>query len=428
VRGRLDEALAASKEALRLAPGNTWLNLSAVCAALRDKGRTDEAVAFYKQAIAGYKQAVELEPNNADAHWRFGDALRSYGKVPEAQAEYREAIRLNPHHVWAYCNLAASLQDQKRLAEAEAVYREAIRRVGCGPVRSSFATFLDGQGRLKEAEAEYREAIHFEPDNWDYHRRLGLTLLSQGRDKEAEAEFSKAGKLQPENVWFWLERGRAYAELGHWEKASADFVKATECNAPRAIAWYYGAMLCLRDGDLDGYRKVCADMVRRFGKTDDLHSVSWLAWTGVLAPDAVADAAQLVLLAVKASGQSPQDHRNADLLGSALYRAGRYDDAAKRLTEASTSKPDERQTAMAYTWFFLAMTHHRLGHAAEARRWLEKGIKATEEALKPPAGPPEKSSNTAGPIPPSWNRKLTLRLLRREAEELIQGAGTKPAK
>jgi tetratricopeptide (TPR) repeat protein len=114
-----------------------------------------------------------------------------------------------------------------------------------------------------------------------------------------------------------------------------------------------------------------------------------------------------------------------DTLGAALYRAGRFDDAAKQLTKASALPPSQ-QTAMAYTWFFLSMTHHRLGHTDEARRWLEKGIQATEEALKPPAEPAEKSTTAAGTIPPPWNRKLTLQLLRREAEEQIQGPRGKP--
>jgi hypothetical protein len=69
-----------------------------------------------------------------------------------------------------------------------------------------------------------------------------------------------------------------------------------------------------------------------------------------------------------------------DTLGAALYRAGRFDDAAKQLIKASALPPSQ-QTAMAYTWFFLSVTHHRLGHTDEARRWLEKGIQATEEAL-----------------------------------------------
>jgi hypothetical protein len=36
------------------------------------------------------------------------------------------------------------------------------------------------------------------------------------------------------------------------------------------------------------------------------------------------------------------------------------------------------------TWFFLAMAHYRLGHAEEARRWLEKASRATDDVLKPP--------------------------------------------
>jgi hypothetical protein len=73
------------------------------------------------------------------------------------------------------------------------------------------------------------------------------------------------------------------------------------------------------------------------------------------------------------------------------------------------------------------MAHHRLGHADEARRWLDKAIQGTEEALKPAASP-KKSGAARATIPPNWNQKLTLQLLRREAEELIQGPATKPAK
>ena len=75
---------------------------------------------------------------------------------------------------------------------------------------------------------------------------------------------------------------------------------------------------------------------------------------------------------------------------------------------------------MLYTWFYLAMAHHRLGHADLARRWLDKAVQGTEEALKSPAEPLGKSGNPSGVIPPNWSRRLTLALLRREAEQLIQ--------
>jgi len=81
---------------------------------------------------------------------------------------------------------------------------------------------------------------------------------------------------------------------------------------------------------------------------------------------------------------------------------------------------------MICTYFFLAMAHHRLGHADEARRWLDKGIHGTEEELKPPSSPPKESNTRTRTIPPHWSQKLTLQLFRREAEELIQGPETKP--
>jgi len=83
---------------------------------------------------------------------------------------------------------------------------------------------------------------------------------------------------------------------------------------------------------------------------------------------------------------------------------------------------------MLLTYFYLAMAHHRLGHAEEARRWLEKAIQGTEEALRSPSQTLGKSGNQSGVISPNWNRRLTLGLLRREAEQLIQVPGTKSEK
>ena len=83
---------------------------------------------------------------------------------------------------------------------------------------------------------------------------------------------------------------------------------------------------------------------------------------------------------------------------------------------------------MQHTWYFLAMAHQRLGHTDLARRWLDKGIRGTEEALKSPGATPGKSGNAGGVLAPNWNRRLTLQLLRREAEQQIQGPPTKPGK
>jgi tetratricopeptide (TPR) repeat protein len=55
-------------------------------------------------------------------------------------------------------------------------------------------------------------------------------------------------------------------------------------------------------------------------------------------------------------------------LGAALYRAGRYDEAIRRLQEQIR----ERGRGDAFEYAFLSMAHHRLGHREEALRWLDQ--------------------------------------------------------
>jgi tetratricopeptide (TPR) repeat protein len=289
---------------------------------------------------------------------------------------------------------------------------------------SNLGKHLAWVGRLAEAEEAYRAALKVKADGPVGHGNFGKFLEDQDRYQEAKAELSEAIQLDPEQGWFWVLRGWTYADMEQWEKASADFVQATRCKEPDEEAWHSLALLHLRDGDLDGYQKICSDMLQRFG--------AGAVWTCALAPNSGTDPNRIVSLAEKASEKSLNDpghvnpnHWFVNRLGAALYRAGRFEEAIKKLTEATELNPGAYRTNMLYTWFFLAMSHHRLGHTEEARRWLEKGVQETQEALKSPSQPPGKSDNRDGDIGLNWGRRLTLQLLRREAEQSIQGRGMK---
>ncbi len=91
-------------------------------------------------------------------------------------------------------------------------------------------------------------------------------------------------------------------------------------------------------------------------------------------------------------------------------------EALARLDEAESlqSEPNaQANSSVAYTWFFLAMTHDRLGNVDEARQWYDKAAAWTSEVLAP-------ASEDGTPKPPvQWNRRLTLELLQKEASELL---------
>ena len=197
--------------------------------------------------------------------------------------------------------------------------------------------------------------------------------------------------MRPEHGWFWVLRGWVYADMGQWEKASADFVKATECKEPHEEAWYSRAMLHLRNGNMDGYREICSDMLQRFG--------TGATWTCTLSPNSGVDPARIVRLAEKMLAKSARNHWHVNQLGAALYRAGRFEKAVERLTEATELSADPYRSNMLNTWFYLAMAHHRLGHAELRGAGLIRPCRG-QRTLKSPTEL-AKSGNASGVIAPT---------------------------
>src|SRR5262249_30251423 len=155
---------------------------------------------------------------------------------------------------------------------------------------------------------------------------------------------------------------------------------------------YSQALARLAAGDTSGYQRRCAAMLDRFGRSDHLADIDAALRACVVAPGGVRDAAPLVALAERAAsaraagGGAPQNLRFVTTWGAALYRAGRLVEVTQRLEEAvqglTTANDPSMEVVQAYDWLFLAMAHARLGHAADARQWLEKAATWIEESLQ----------------------------------------------
>jgi serine/threonine protein kinase/Flp pilus assembly protein TadD len=276
------------------------------------------------------------------------------------------------------------------------------------------------QGDVERAQADYREALSLfthaidrRPKNAAMWNNRGNASFSLRQWDKAAFDYSKAIELQPANWVLSSNRASAYAELAQWDKAVADFAKATEHKAAGATACYLHALVRVQLGDRDSYRKACALILERFGTQKKAPGVELAVWACVLAADGVTDYPGLLRWAENTFGADAKTFAGLNTTGVVLYRAGRFDDAVKRLNDARAAhKPaDEQRTTIAYTCYFLAMAHHRLGHSEEARRWLDQANRHGAEKK------PAETSKT--PVP--WNRRLTVRLLRCEAERLLKG-------
>jgi serine/threonine protein kinase/Flp pilus assembly protein TadD len=416
--GARDKAMDLLKRAQHEYPSDLWINdtLAWFSWSAYQPPRYDDALRFYTAVLA-------IRPRLASVHEAAAKIFQAQGGLNQALAEYSKAIELEPRNALLWhrrCYVYLQLhQYDKAIADGS-------KAIALDPKNS---TFWNNRGyvyqqlhQYDKAIANASRAITLDPKNFTFWNNRGIAYYHFHQYDKAIADFSKTIDMNPRDAPVWNDRGSAYAELKKWEQASADYSKAIELDPKQAPWWYCLALLRLGASDRTGYRQVCATMLERFGKTEDPGTAFCLGWTCVLAPEAVADPAGPVQLAAKAVARAPHNRRFLETLGAALYRAGRLDEAAKRLTEANAANLRADKTPV-NTWLFLAMTHHRLGHADEARRWLARAVQAMDQAARQPArpaaGPSGKAKQTRAATPLPWNRGLEFQLLRREAEELL---------
>lgn len=170
-----------------------------------------------------------------------------------------------------------------------------------------------------------------------------------------------------------------------------------------AVFLFWSVLLAANDQDQITLARDCEQIIGEFKSTTVQLDAFFTAWTCALAPAGLRDYGPAILLARQAVRSDPKGQQAMNGLGAILMRAGQYDEATQRL-ESVLMMQASNQTSTTYTLYFLAMTQHHLGNHDAAHTLLANANAATETEL------------SAGPV---WNRRLTIELLRNEANALI---------
>ncbi len=220
-------------------------SLTEIAGLLEATGKTDEALAAYREAenvLAGLAESsTEARAAMAACRSRMGFLLVTIGKESEALAIYRKAEA-----------------DQQAIAASKNAPPEALTDLG--DTINRIGRLFQNTGRPKEADLEYRHALEirrrlFEahPDDSGAgnavaasHNNIGNVLWKSGRLREAEVEYREAMKL--------------WGNLAESNPAVAEFRKqlqTSQCNLANMIrgtgrrkeaeALFREAMAILRD-------------------------------------------------------------------------------------------------------------------------------------------------------------------------------------
>ena len=188
--GKKVEALNASQKAVELSPEDAEAHNN-LGIAQRVMGRPDEAEHSYRTTIS-------LKPDYAEAHFNLGIALKELGRLDDAKSSFEQAVALKPNYAEAYNNLGNTLQEMHKLDDAEVSYRQAIKlKPDYAEAHSNLGVILKFLGKLDEAEVSFRQAIAMNSNYAEALSNLGNTLQELDRLDEAEVSLRQAIELLP---------------------------------------------------------------------------------------------------------------------------------------------------------------------------------------------------------------------------------------
>jgi tetratricopeptide (TPR) repeat protein len=238
-------------------------SVQASAQAFLESGLTHYEKGEFDDAIPAYRKAIELQPNDAHAHYNLGVALLEKGEPREASSSFETAIRLQPDFAEAYNSFGLAEQELGQTEEAIAAYRKAVelrpdfveaqnnleaalrevdaeRQSALASAQASLESGLAhyGRGELDEAIASYRRAIELYPKPEFFNLGVGFLQmnlamsLAEGRYKveaiEAylEAIEGQGGSAEPALAAAHNNLGRAVLEKGEPMDAIDSFVSA----------------------------------------------------------------------------------------------------------------------------------------------------------------------------------------------------------
>jgi Flp pilus assembly protein TadD len=137
-----------------------------------DKGRELYRTDQDAEAVLAFMEAVRLDPDLAEAHFRLGLGYESLGKRDEAEAEYKKAV-----------------ETYKKYFHENREDPEAHYALG-----QTYANL----GQYSEAIREYREATKLKEDDPDIYYDLGVAHTKLAQYDAAAAAFSKSLEIDPD--------------------------------------------------------------------------------------------------------------------------------------------------------------------------------------------------------------------------------------
>nr|MBA2501953.1 tetratricopeptide repeat protein [Pyrinomonadaceae bacterium] len=207
----------------------------------------------FPQAKAAARRALEIDENLAEAHIVLGWVGFLYDwDWTAAESELVKAIELSPNNSDAHRAYAHLLSNSGRHDGAIAEGRRARELDPLSLITNTLeGQFLFYAGHNEEAIARLRKTLEIEPNFWIAHNILGRVYIRQRRYTEATAALNRASELSGGSIEPVTQLGYALARSGKREQAEAMLEELKSLAAENHVPAYSFAMVYNGLGERD---------------------------------------------------------------------------------------------------------------------------------------------------------------------------------
>ena len=199
----------------------------------------------YRKGIRAFQQAIEKDPDYADA---YGGIARGYNTlglagyafpretIPKAKQAALRALEIDPNHVQSLYSLGWVLASYEwDWEEAGEVWRRALSLApGNAEIQYGYGQYLHMLRRLDEALAAAERAVALDPARADPRAGLCNVLRHVGRYEEAKQTARRLIEVHPDRPEGFLQLGAALLSTNEFQEAENAFARGAALTAGSA--------------------------------------------------------------------------------------------------------------------------------------------------------------------------------------------------
>lgn len=352
---------------------NDFLSLMFLGQAFMRKGRETGDASMYEKAETAFRKSLEIDPGYEVAIAYLSAALFTKHDFQGALDLANRVYASDPSALQVLATIGDSQLELGNYAEAESAFQHLVDKVPSAPVYGRLSRLAWLKGNPSEALKLMQQAVDDastsgltgEPAAW-YQFQLGELYFNTGRADEAVKNYSAALNTYDNYYLALAGLGKAYAAQGRYDDAIELYKRAVAIIPQPDFLAALGDLYTITGKPDDAKRQY--DTVEFIGKLAAINKVIYNRQLALFYANHDQKLDEALDFASK-EAVVRKDVYGYDALAWALYKNGRYSEAAQAIDQAM-----RLGTQDALIYYHAGMIQDGLGHPDQAQTLLGQAL------------------------------------------------------